>query len=144
MAADTWFTRDLPVLEAAAELIDEQMLPVQPQEISRQLGMDLEDVSRALVALDGPYIEMRWLQRRAGIGRVMSVTPAARREIGQWPTPEAAADRMVQAIESRIETTDSEEERGRLVRARDALLGVGRDLFVDVMGAVVSRQVTGG
>ena len=66
---------------------------------------------------------------------------------GRWGSglrPRLQPIESVQAIEARIQATYSEEERGRLVRARDALLGVGRDRFVDVMGAVVSRQVTGG
>jgi hypothetical protein len=96
-----------------------------------------------MTSLQRSHTQMQWHQRREGIGRIRSVTPAARHATGQWPSPESITDRFLQTLDERIEASPDGTERSRWVKMRDAVGGAGRDLFVDVVGTVISKQVTG-
>jgi hypothetical protein len=72
------------------------------------------------------------------------MTPAPWRATGLWPTPESLADAVVEEIGKALDRTDDQDTRSRLVRIRDAVAGAGRDILVDVLGAVLSRGLTGG
>ena len=65
-------------------------------------------------------------------------------QFGQGWAPESIADRFLQALDERIEGSPDEAERSRWLKIRGAVGGAGRDLFVDVVGALISKQVTGG
>lgn len=53
---DTWFSRDLPVLEIAVRLLDASGHPIRAAEIRNETELDMDEVARALTALEGPYI----------------------------------------------------------------------------------------
>lgn len=144
MPADTWFSRDLPVLEAVVELLDNELIAIDPTRLAGPTGLDQQNITRALVALDGPYVEMTWLNVAGGIGRIQGVTPAARQATGQWPTGESLADSVLETLDARIDAAPTPEERSRWVKLRDGVAGAGRDVLVEVMAAVVSRQMAGG
>src|SRR5262249_25242996 len=91
----TWETRDLVVLESIVRLLDGpgylQVITGAP--IIEDTGLANEDVGRALLALDGPYINLKRVMSGgdASYWIVMGVTPLARLTVGQWPTPEQLA-----------------------------------------------------
>jgi hypothetical protein len=96
---DTWASRDLPVLEAAAARIDALFTNGYPEawEIAASTGMEVLDVVAALNALDGAYIELRrgltppkW--------HIVGVTPEGRRAVGQWPTGANLVERLAAGI----------------------------------------------
>lgn len=146
--ADTWFSRDLPVLRAIAE-ISERLHgdPVDGDEIVSATGLGQSQVAAAVRALEDSYLKgsTAWTSDwDAGTPIVRGINSAARRELGMWPTPGAVADRVLDEVEHRIETAGTPEERSRWVKVRDAVGGASRDLLVDVMGAVITRQISGG
>jgi hypothetical protein len=46
-------------------------------------------------------------------------------------------------IQERIDNADTEEERNRLERFRDGAVGVGRDVFTEVLAKVATSQIPG-
>jgi len=68
------------------------------------------------------------------------VTAAGRREVGQWTSPDTAADRLMAPLQPAIDRADGDQKR-RLQEVRDGLLGTGRDVIVDLAAAVIARQV---
>ena len=108
--------------------------------------MSSADVERALKALDGAYIQLdarRWHAQVYPRVCVVDITPAARRAVGMWPTAESAAINFLASLDEHIETSADPDRRTKLIKMRDALGGTARDVFVDVMGAVVSKSLMG-
>ena len=92
---DTWGKRDVPVLKAAVALL-EQSYMVTVSDIAEQTGLELADVARSLDAMDPTYVDFRKTET-GGDPRfwyVHKVTPEARQQVGQWPTPESLVDRL--------------------------------------------------
>lgn len=145
---DTWTTRDLPVLRAVARALDETGSTVKVHTLTRLpelQNMDPDTCRRALVALEDEYLLINWSNRHTGpgLGVIGRMTPAARRATGLWPSPESVTDRMLTALDEQIDAAQDPERKSKLVKVRDSLLGAGRDLMVDVVGAVVSKSLTG-
>jgi hypothetical protein len=53
---DTWFSRDLPVLDATVRLLDEGNFAVSVASLAEATGLDVRAVDRALDALEGRYV----------------------------------------------------------------------------------------
>jgi hypothetical protein len=143
MADDTWTTRDLPVLDAAVTLVDAQPFVGTPlRELAEAAGVSTDGAIAALRALEtAGLVEVQWGSARHA--RVTNVSGEARQLVGAWPTPESYADRLTQELDRRIDQTSDDDERGRLEKMRDAAIGMGRGLFVDVTAAVLTRQIPG-
>ena len=67
------------------------------------------------------------------------ITERGRRTVGLWPSTESV-DALVDALRQAEETTNDPEEKTLLRRAGGAIGSVSRDIMVDVIAAVVSRQ----
>lgn len=84
------------------------------------------------------------VDQRNGIGKPVTVygvrlTGKGRRAIGRWPHDASrAVDELLTRLDDMIGVAPAE-ERSKLVRARDTLLGVGRDLLVEIAGAAATR-----
>lgn len=139
---DTWFSRDLPVLDAAVRLKEEDpsRIPMS-KDLADATGLPRDDVRRALGALRGSYLEADW--ELSGDYAVRGIRPEARRAVGQWPTPENVADRLLAALEQAAEETGDEEQQGRFQRAADSLKGLGRDVLPEVIANVITRGAMG-
>lgn len=131
---DTWFSRELPVLKALVRIIERADLNGFPavQNIAAEAHLEVRAVQRSLDALDGEYVDFQPTGQIGGF--VKRITPAARRAVGQWPTAESLADRLIAAMEEVADKTDDSEKKGLLRRSATFLGGAGRDLFVDVAG----------
>ena len=92
----TWMERDLPVLDAAVAMLEDNPM-VTDAAITERTGFHLAAVKRALEALDGAYVHL---------GRDMSgffvdaVTAEARRAVGQWPTGESLVSQLAEGLAS--------------------------------------------
>jgi len=139
----TWEARDLPVLDAAVRYVDDNGPMPGPygHHLAELTGLPMDDVARAMDALDGEYIEVttnigpgpeRW--------RVSAVSPDARRVVGQWPTPEALADRILAALRDAAENEADPGRRGRLRHLADAATDAGSGLLTKVIAEVIARQ----
>jgi hypothetical protein len=141
MMESTWETRDLSVLDAAVRYLDEH--PAQPgptvADIAQQTGLKAEEVFRAVRALDGPYLDLRIRFGSPSPVRVLRVTDEARRAVGQWPSPDVWADRIVQALQEAADREPDQEKRSRLRATAEGLAGFGRDVLVGVLSGGITR-----
>lgn len=135
---DTWFSRELPVLEALVSIFEAgfKQYP-NAQHVAEAAGLDKDTAHRSLKALDGEYIVYNLTG--GGGGFVKSISSAARRAVGQWPTPESFVDRLAEALADEAEKTSDAEKKSMLRKAAGAFGGGARDLIVDVAGAALSR-----
>lgn len=83
-----WESRELPVLDAVVRYFDEHIGEAGPTvgDIANITNMDVRDVFRAVQALQPTYLTLRMYLSggRLEPHRILSVTDAARREVGQW------------------------------------------------------------
>lgn len=129
----TWESRDLPVLDAAVRYLDEHAGESFPQgyDLAEMTGLSNEDVTRALTALEHQYVRIQKTYGDPKNWTVMAVYPGTREAVGQWPTPESLADRLVQAMAAAADQEPDEEKRGRLKTAASWFGNAGRDVLVE-------------
>ncbi len=140
---DTWYSRDFLVLREVARRV-ESGESLQAGDIARELGMDWLVVGKAGSRLkDDGYLTAGEAMGR-GVTRFIDVTAKGRREVGQWPNPDVAADRLVAALQAAVEKAPTEEAKGKARRALEAVTGAGRDFLIDVASGVVTGQISGG
>lgn len=141
--APTWFDRDLPVLEATISLLEERGHPgafVQVREIAERSGIDAGVVLTALAAMEHEYVSLNLVLAGGDPNpqMVTGVTAEARRAVGQWPSPETMADRILAALETTVEQEEDPVRKGRIRAAADAVAGIGRDVLVSVLSAAAT------
>lgn len=147
--SDRWSTRDFPVLLEVARVLDGRHRPPDEREtfeiVSEALDFEQEDVETSCRAL----VEATYLRREVPTMDSKPVTwwqwgwfvltERGRRAVGLWPSGEGV-DALVDALrQAEAETTDPE-EKGRIRQAAASVMGVSRDVMVDVLGAVIARQ----
>lgn len=140
---DTWFSRDLPVLDAVVTLLDQPgSFMAQVREIAAKTGMDEDEVARALDAMDGTYVEFEQFATggRPGSWRVRRVSPEARRAVGQWPTPENVVARLAEAFSAAAEHEPDTERRGKLRALASFLADTGKDFAAEVVAKMIAHQ----
>lgn len=145
MIADTWTTRDLPVLRAAVEIYDRTGRNPNAAELGVACEFDKETVQRALRALyREPYYEKG---RNAFSGVILGVgapTSAALRVAGQWPSPEVQLERLVAAFEAvASDDTRPDEERSRAKQAGLWLTGALSQVAIGALGGAGGNLMTG-
>lgn len=142
---DRWATRDFPVLLAAARKVDALHLNVRASELADELGMSPDDVMSALIALDPTYVETKEDRRGPNIlanVAVLRLTERGRRAVGLWPG-EDSADALVRVLEAAADAEADPVEQGKLRKAAKAVGRVSRDVLVEIVAAVASRQMMG-
>ena len=72
---------------------------------------------------------------------VRGITDEARRAVGQWPTPEAVADRIVAALLEAAEREPDRQKQTKLRAAAETLGSFGRDLLVNVAANVATKPI---
>jgi hypothetical protein len=142
---DRWATRDLPVLRRIAEVVEvDNADEVRPEGVAADLGIPQDDALRAMIALHGSgYIDG---DRADSFGGkyifATDLTERGRRAVGIWPSSDGV-DALVEALQQAAAATDDPDEKGALRKAASAILGVGRDVMTDVIGAVLAKTITG-
>ena len=138
----TWYERDLPVLSAIVTFFEERSGEF-PQvfDIADATGMDAETVFRSCRALDGEYIDLRMVM--AGDDptphSIHSVTAEARRAVGQWPSADAWADRIVRGLDDAADKEPDEAKKSKLRAAAEAMGGFGREVLVEVLAGGINK-----
>lgn len=142
MMQDTWFSRDLPVLEATLRLLDDMpgSLP-EGHEIAAGVSLSLDDVGRALMALDGEYLDVRRAGSGFGSWFVAGATAQARRVSGQWPTMDVLVERLADGISQAAEREADPDRKARLRAVGRELAGMARDVTVSVLSAAIGQHV---
>jgi hypothetical protein len=144
--ADTWFTRDLPVLRAIVRLIDEP-----PHGSAPYLGAVVpasglpkpQVVSAANALVTAGYAEA--LTNHAGeIVRFTAVSAEARRLTGLWPTPQGEWERLLEQLQARATGAMTDVERARWRALADAAVAIGPDAGALLMSALIGGYVPRG
>lgn len=132
--ADVWTTRDRPVLVEVVRRFDEEEQPVSMAEVADATGLAIKDVERAGRNLNRAQLAI------ADDWYFMGISAEALRIAGLWPDAGDAFDRLVWSLEERIAAAPPE-EKGKLAKVRDAIVGVGRDVAVEVIGAAITGRI---
>jgi DNA-binding PadR family transcriptional regulator len=114
--------------------------------INSELGRDPGDATtdRVLYELErAGYIEASVRIQQSLGPSVARLTEKGLQHVAGWPGIERTdlADRLLWALEQRIEEADNDEERGKLRKLRDEAMGVGRDVLTDVLSKIATGQV---
>jgi hypothetical protein len=144
--ADTWFTRDLPVLRAIARLIDEPPHGSAPYlgAVAPASGLPKPQVISAANALaTAGYVETL-TNHNGEIVRFTAVSAEARRLTGLWPTPQGEWERLLEQLEARATGAMTDVERGRWRAFADAAAAVGPENGALLMSALIGGYVPRG
>ncbi|MFG1710668.1 hypothetical protein ACFLIM_46650 [Nonomuraea sp. M3C6] len=143
----TWKDHDLPVLKAIVQMADEGVVLIEPHQIVDRLGMDPEDVRRALAALAGerpPFFQFTDVTDADSAGReidgIHNPTGEARRVVGMWPA-EMLARQIVAGLEAAAEAEPDEEKRSKLKQTAQFLGGTGWSVLLGVAGNAASAVI---
>lgn len=139
--ADTWYARDFLILREVARRI-EAGESLQTSDIAETLGIDPRVAGKAGSRLKEDGFVKGGEAMGRGVIRFIDVTARGRREVGQWPSPDTAADRLMAALEQAIDRAPEGEQKTRLQKIRDGFLGAGRDLIVDIASGVITGQIS--
>jgi hypothetical protein len=141
---ETWTSRDLPVLDAIAQLLDESPGGIFGSRVVERTGMDPADVERAVFALSPDYVILgRQLTEEGGIGTqyLDGVTAEARRVVGQWPTGESLVDQLAAGIEQAAEKVDDPEQKRRLLAVARELGGAAKAISINVASEILEHRL---
>ena len=135
----------MPVLKAAVALLDQSYM-VTVSDIAERTSFELADVARSLDAMDPTYVDFRKTET-GGDPRfwyVHKVTPAARREVGQWPTPEGLVDRLAAAFNEAADREPDHSQQDRLRMAARLLGDAARPAAIEIVATIIgdSAQVS--
>lgn len=138
---DPWTNRDLLVLEAAVRALDADLTKFpEGQDLALTTGLEVGDVGRAFKALDGEYMQVAMTMGGPASWHVSAVTSEARRIVGQWPTPEALVDKLINSLNTAAEREEDPEKRTKLRAAAGMVAGTVREIFVDVAAATITGR----
>jgi hypothetical protein len=147
---DTWAWRDLPVLDAVVILLDESAGTGTVPDVAdigervesggqARLG-DLE-VAAALESLAGDYLDLRKTAGDLSSWYVASVTSAARREVGQWPTGESLVERLAAGLAEAAEREPDPERKKTLRAVARELGGAVKAVAVNVASEILEHRL---
>jgi hypothetical protein len=144
---DTWFSRDLPVLDAIVRYFDETDEPLQAgipteQTFAEITRRDVGEVHRAVRQLQQSYVVVQ----DGGLGEsmIMGVTDEARRAVGLWPTPESVVEQIARGLLEAADREPDEQKRSRLRALGEGLLGFGKDVAANAVANAAMLPFTGG
>lgn len=135
---DTWAARELPVLNAAAALLESSYM-VTVSDIAQRTGLEQPDVARALDALHPTHVDFRKTETGGDptFWYVLKVTPEGRRAAGQWPTAEGLVDRLVTAFRDAASREQDPDRHSQLSQAAGLLSDNVRDVAVQAAAAII-------
>ncbi len=142
---ETWTSRDLPVLDAVVQLLDESPGGLLlGQQVVRCTGMDRADVERAVWALSPDYVILgQQMAAEGGIDMqcLDGVTAEARRVVGQWPTGESLVDQLTAGIEQAAEKETDPEQKRRLREVARGLGGAAKTIAINVASEMIEHRL---
>jgi hypothetical protein len=140
----TWTTRDQPVLDAIVRYFDEHDGPEIPdvETFAKLTRMGPGQVARAVRALSPRFIKTQATYGGPMNVAIVGITDEAREKVGQWPTPESVADRIVAALLEAAEQEPDERKRTKLRAAAETLGSFGRDLLINVAANVATKPIS--
>jgi len=138
---DVWATRDYPVLREVTRRIDAGEYNLLPENIAEAVGIDEATMTQATKALDRRGLVDGIRAAEAGIVRFTDVSADAYLLTGLHPNGDDALSSLISALQQAADQVGDEEERSRLRRAADGLMGVSRNIAASVVIAWISTQI---
>lgn len=146
MATPTWRTREVPILEAIAQLTVDHEIVRHSSEIASATGLTDEDVALGIARLaEAEYVEYGSRLNHPGGGRSyvgIGLLERGLREVGVWPNEDVGST-FVTVMDEKIELASDPDQRSRLRSLRDAVLGVGQEVVAGVLTEAVKRAAMG-
>jgi hypothetical protein len=141
---DTWAARELPVLSATVQLLEESYM-VTVTDIAARTGLDEQAVARALEALDPVFVDFRKTTTGGDptFWYVLKATPAARQAVGQWPSPETLVSALARELSAAAQDEQDPERKGLLVYAARLIDDTLRDVSLRAAEAVLGPSLAG-
>jgi hypothetical protein len=141
---DTWFSRDLPVLESLVRGVDKMRSNGEFPTLRRaaeDTGLTPDEVLDAAHALS----EAGYVVLGGGFAGVDSggffataVSADARREVGAWPTADNLAQRLLDSIQAQADDATTPPERRSVARkVLDAVGTAGRGAAQEVISVAI-------
>jgi hypothetical protein len=135
-----------PVLQAVhqAQSARPNQIDVSQSQVNEQLGRepDSSETDRTLLYLaEAGYIESTVTVDQLFGPMHMHLTEKGLQATAGWPSTQADAivASLIAAFDERIEAAETDEERTKLAKARDALLGLVREVLADVIANQMAR-----
>jgi hypothetical protein len=140
---DTWYSRELPILHAAVAAFEGDLDAEFPDvsDLAKATGLAVEDVARAVTALDPEYLELRTTFDGPSSWFVQCVHASARRAIGQWPSPDTLAAQLATAMQQVAEHTSDPDTKSRLRRAAEMIGGLTKGVLTEVGTKMLEHQI---
>jgi hypothetical protein len=143
MTAAKWEGRDLPLLHAAAERLDEgEDEAFGPSDLADETGLSRDDCRRAGAALVSAGYLRGIDVSSMGNGLVKDyllteLTEKGRRAVGMWPSADAG-EALIAALRDAAEHEPDMERRGLLRKATESLEKVGTGVLTGVVTAAIN------
>jgi hypothetical protein len=137
---DTWTSRDLPVLEVVVEgFTDPERFMMTFQEVVGACGLPEREVKAGLRDLwASSFVEAPRPPEELTYPLIVTgVTERARRAVGQWPTPDSLAARLVKGLREAAEQEDDPVRRKGLKEAAGFLGETARGVVAEVCAKVI-------
>jgi hypothetical protein len=136
---DTWWSRDLPVLDAAVKLFQSQDY-VQVRDLAKATGFEIGDVAQSLLDMRYVYVSEIGSMGDQADWDISYVTEKARRAVGQWPTPENVVGRLAAAFNEAAEHEPDPERKSKLQAFGGWLADTGQSIATEVITKVISQH----
>lgn len=141
-----WNSEAWPVLQAVhqAQAASPNQIDVSQSQVNAQLGREADsfETDRMLLYLaDAGYIESTATIDQLFGPMHMRLTEKGLQATAGWPSTQADAivASLIAAFDERIEAAETDEERTKLAKARDALVGLGREVLADIIARQMER-----
>jgi hypothetical protein len=138
--ADVWATRDYPVLVEVARRVDGGEDIPSISDVAVATGLPIEQVKLAAAALKRRGL-VDTLDVMSGPIRFKSLSGEAYFLTGLHPSSDDAVSAFVEALRQAADQVEDPDERSRLRRIADSVLGVSTDVLGAVLGAVATRTM---
>lgn len=138
---DRWYSRDFPILLAAAKAADSgEELLVDP--LCEQLNVRYRDVLAAMDALrdSGYFVNIHFSHDMGGTFSHIRLTEKARRAVGLWPNGDTAAEALLDALRQAEDLAEDPDDRSALRKAAGQLGSVSRSVIADLTTAYIRSQ----
>ncbi|MFF2454989.1 hypothetical protein [Isoptericola sp. NPDC058082] len=135
---DVWATRDYPVLREVTRRFDSGESMPALSSVADTLDMPLDQVKLATAALTRRGL-VETFNTAGGPSRYAQVSGDAYFLTGLHPSSDDAVSALVEALRQAADRVDDPDERSRLRRLADGVLGVSTDVIGAVLGAVATR-----
>lgn len=144
---DTWFSRDLPVLDAIVREIDNTLVSgTYPQlsDIAAITGLEILQVGSAAMALDNAGLINLHQTMTGGNPAPWSVTGVAgnaRQLVGAWPSPESLARDLYKQIETLSITEANPTKSSWIKNFLGGTSTIGKDIVVEVLATAIGKTL---